>query len=220
MAINGHEEEQQGDFDIYDSSSEDDSSSSSGSSSSGSSSASSSSSGSSSSSSSDDSDTSGAEDGDEDENFEIGFWESFKAALPWTELGKEVRQKIQASAVPLLPIVCVRVLSARVALTGGRSTQEPPSLSFLLLLPSSVHALILPGGGLSVISFRVEYCIILAVRDGNIRDNIDIPLYHAILRMHGARLEYEATGLCAVPDRRAPSILHGRANDVDYRVNL
>lgn len=96
--------------DVDDSSSDDDdSSSSSGSSSGGSSSSTdSSSSGSSRSSSSesrsgsesDDSDDGGG-DGDEseDENFELSFWESLKAVMPWTEAGKEVRDNARFSGV-------------------------------------------------------------------------------------------------------------------------
>lgn len=82
---------------IYDGSSSDDesssdSTSSSGSdSSSGSSSSDSSTSESDSGSSSDDGDDGNENKGSEDENFELGFWESVKAVLPWTEIGKEAR---------------------------------------------------------------------------------------------------------------------------------
>lgn len=88
--------------DIYDSSSSDDdsaagSSSGSGSSTDDSSSGDSSSysgSSSSESGSGSDSDSIGQDfkDGSQDENFEVGFWDSLKAVLPWTELGREVRE--------------------------------------------------------------------------------------------------------------------------------
>ncbi len=101
MARGRGEEEENQLGDIYDSSSDDDSSgSSSGSgsssddSSSGGSNSSSGSSGSESGSESDsESQSDDFEDGSQDENFEVGFWDSLKAVLPWTELGREVREK-------------------------------------------------------------------------------------------------------------------------------
>eukprot|EP00752_Nemacystus_decipiens_P013794 g12246.t1 len=95
----GREEETERDG-IYDSSSDDDDNSSSSRSSSGSDASTASSSGGSSSSDSsssengsgsesDDSDSDGFGGLSEDENFELSFWESLKAAMPWTQAGKE-----------------------------------------------------------------------------------------------------------------------------------
>lgn len=83
---------------IYDDSRDDDDSSSDASSSgsdssSGSSSSDSSTSESESGSSGDDGDDTSEAEELENEKFELGFWESVKAVLPWTEIGKEVRQQ-------------------------------------------------------------------------------------------------------------------------------
>lgn len=84
-----------------DSSDEDDDSSSSGSSSSRSSSSDSGS------GSDDDHDR---EEGSEDENFELGFWDSLKAVLPWTEAGAKAREN--GNAVVALPwgAACTRII--------------------------------------------------------------------------------------------------------------
>eukprot|EP00903_Cladosiphon_okamuranus_P016056 g14823.t1 len=100
MTKSGHGREEEKDADdIYDGSSDDDDSSSSSGSgpesdttsggSSSSDSLSSSSDSGSGSESSEDSDYGDGGDRSEDENFELSFWESLKAVLPWTEAGKE-----------------------------------------------------------------------------------------------------------------------------------
>lgn len=120
----GKEEENERE-DVYDSGSDDDGSSSSSGSSSGSESSTDSSSGGSSSSDSSrssssesgsgsESDDSDGGDGDggggqsEDEHFELSFWESLKAAMPWTEAGKEVSD-LQSSVA----CACVQCLLRR-----------------------------------------------------------------------------------------------------------
>lgn len=112
MAIDQHEGEQKEDGDVYDSSSGDDESNSSGSSSTDPGS-----SRSGSSSSSDDSDDDSSDPEDENEKFEIGFWESLKAALPWTQIGKDVRES--TTYLLLLPA----------ALGGSTREKRSPSYS-------------------------------------------------------------------------------------------
>ncbi|CAM9504447.1 unnamed protein product, partial [Ectocarpus fasciculatus] len=100
MVLGHAERDEQEEKDIYSSgssSSGDDGSgsydSSDGSSSSGSSNSRSSSSESGSGSDDDD----GREEGSEDENFEVGFWDSLKAVLPWTEAGGKARENYNAA---------------------------------------------------------------------------------------------------------------------------
>lgn len=105
MALGHAKREEQEEKNIYSSSSSEDDGSGSSDSSDGdddsSSRGSSSSRSSSSEGSSGSDDDDGREEGSEDENFEVGFWDSLRAVLPWTEAGAKAREK--ENAVLTLP---------------------------------------------------------------------------------------------------------------------